>query len=80
MVGFNQNSAITHVKFKFSTHVQLLMHGFTFAGEEFYLRKDLKVKAFQTYHVIPSQVASQQYMFLLSLKLDLILLQTRVLF
>ncbi|XP_024968912.1 tRNase Z TRZ1 isoform X2 [Cynara cardunculus var. scolymus] len=24
-------------------------------GEEFYLRKDLKVKAFKTYHVIPSQ-------------------------
>ncbi|RYR59510.1 hypothetical protein Ahy_A05g025401 isoform D [Arachis hypogaea] len=24
-------------------------------GEEFYLRKDLKVKAFRTYHVIPSQ-------------------------
>ncbi|XP_057445114.1 tRNase Z TRZ1 isoform X2 [Lotus japonicus] len=25
-------------------------------GEEFYLRKDLKVKAFRTYHVIPSQI------------------------
>ncbi|XP_027121668.1 tRNase Z TRZ1 isoform X2 [Coffea arabica] len=25
-------------------------------GEEFYLRKDLKVKAFKTYHVIPSQI------------------------
>uniref|UniRef100_M1BJ95 Nuclear ribonuclease Z n=1 Tax=Solanum tuberosum TaxID=4113 RepID=M1BJ95_SOLTU len=24
-------------------------------GEEFYLRKDLKVRAFKTYHVIPSQ-------------------------
>ncbi|GAB2231110.1 hypothetical protein Droror1_Dr00027397 [Drosera rotundifolia] len=24
-------------------------------GEEFYLRKDLKVKAFRTYHVVPSQ-------------------------
>ena len=39
------------------------------AGEEFYLRKDLKVKAFRTYHVIPSQVASQHNVFLLSLKL-----------
>ncbi|KAL8230681.1 hypothetical protein R6Q57_000459 [Mikania cordata] len=26
-------------------------------GEEFYLRKDLKVKAFRTYHVIPSQAS-----------------------
>ncbi|KAB1216665.1 Nuclear ribonuclease Z [Morella rubra] len=26
-----------------------------FPGEEFYLRKDLKVRAFKTYHVIPSQ-------------------------
>ncbi|XP_040990705.1 tRNase Z TRZ1 isoform X2 [Juglans microcarpa x Juglans regia] len=25
-------------------------------GEEFYLRKDLKVRAFQTYHAIPSQI------------------------
>ncbi|XP_050257605.1 tRNase Z TRZ1-like isoform X3 [Quercus robur] len=25
-------------------------------GEEFYLRKDLKVRAFKTYHVIPSQI------------------------
>jgi len=39
------------------------------AGEEFYLRKDLKVKAFRTYHVIPSQVASQDNLFLLSLKI-----------
>jgi ribonuclease Z len=28
------------------------------AGEEFSLRNDLKVKAFRTYHVIPSQVAT----------------------
>ena len=28
-----------------------------FSGEEFYLRKDLKVRAFKTYHVIPSQVS-----------------------
>lgn len=27
-----------------------------FAGEEFQLRKDLKVRAFRTYHGIPSQV------------------------
>ncbi|KAL9272866.1 tRNase Z TRZ1-like protein [Drosera capensis] len=27
-------------------------------GEEFYLRKDLKVKAFRTYHVVPSQANS----------------------
>ncbi|KAD4888940.1 hypothetical protein E3N88_21013 [Mikania micrantha] len=26
-------------------------------GEEFYLRKDMKVKAFKTYHVIPSQAS-----------------------
>ncbi|KAJ7960468.1 Nuclear ribonuclease Z [Quillaja saponaria] len=30
-------------------------------GEEFYLRKDLKVKAFRTYHCIPSQKLKQQY-------------------
>ncbi|KAL9324860.1 hypothetical protein ACSQ67_005505 [Phaseolus vulgaris] len=40
--------------------VSLLMYSFVAnpsltAGEEFYLRKDLKVKAFRTYHVIPSQ-------------------------
>lgn len=29
---------------------------FLTAGEEFEIRKDLKVKAFRTYHVIPSQV------------------------
>ncbi|XP_019068581.1 nuclear ribonuclease Z isoform X1 [Solanum lycopersicum] len=28
-------------------------------GEEFYLRKDLKVRAFKTYHVIPSQERKQ---------------------
>jgi len=54
--------------------VSLLMYSFVAnpsltAGEEFYLRKDLKVKAFRTYHVIPSQVASQDHLFLLSLKL-----------
>ncbi|KAI9081660.1 hypothetical protein K1719_036396 [Acacia pycnantha] len=27
-------------------------------GEEFYLRNDIKVKAFKTYHVIPSQVTN----------------------
>lgn len=29
-----------------------------FSGEEICLRKDLKVRAFKTYHVIPSQVIS----------------------
>jgi ribonuclease Z len=28
-----------------------------FPGEEFHLRRDLKVRAFKTYHVIPSQVS-----------------------
>jgi len=31
------------------------------AGEEFQIRKDLKVKAFKTYHVIPSQVKDIQF-------------------
>uniref|UniRef100_A0A2N9H3E0 Uncharacterized protein n=1 Tax=Fagus sylvatica TaxID=28930 RepID=A0A2N9H3E0_FAGSY len=30
-------------------------------GEEFHLRRDLKVRAFKTYHVIPSQKFKQEY-------------------
>lgn len=33
---------------------------FMFAGEELHIRRDLKVKAFRTYHRIPSQVIIQK--------------------
>lgn len=54
---------VSHLMYSFVANSRLI------AGEEFYLRKDLKVKAFRTYHVIPSQVASQDNSFLFSLKI-----------
>lgn len=36
-----------------------------FSGEEFQLRNDLKVRAFKTYHVIPSQARTSSISYLL---------------
>jgi ribonuclease Z len=44
-------------KFFFLLYI-VVSHLWLTAGEEFSLRNDLKVKAFRTYHVIPSQVAT----------------------
>lgn len=41
---------------KFSKDRKVVLISTLYVGEEYQIRKDLRVKAFKTYHVIPSQV------------------------